>query len=489
MQYAAILPPTSEPGLPQAFTLTMQDFQQDKFADAEKRLLTLPPKGFTAAFYPVLKQWAQAGSKTLDKPAQIPGFAVRAGELALLMTYHVALINEYAGYPEEASRNYAILQANASALPSRIAQGLLNYLERKGQTEAVAKVMEAYRGSHPDAPVELSGSAEVKPLVSNVKEGVAELLYGMASLYGALNANADATAHLRLALYLRPDLTAGYYMLGMLQEQSKYLADALESYGKVPQGDVLYRRAQLRSAMVEFRMGQEKDAFKRLDVLQKADTKSYDALLARGDLLREQKQYRLAASTYTQALARIAEPRPEHWHIFYARGIAYERAQDWARAEPDLLKALELNPDHPEVMNYLGYSWLVQGGDVERAKNMIAAALEQQPENPAIIDSMGWALFTEGDYDQAQIFIEQALEMMPKDATINDHLGDIYWRLGRHIEAKYQWERALIFNPEEAGQKEAIERKLQEGLPEDDHVSDDAEHEGTTDTAEPDHIH
>ncbi len=53
--------------------------------------------------------------------------------------------------------------------------------------------------------------------------------------------------------------------------------------------------------------------------------------------------------------------------MYYTRGMALERAQDWGRAEDDFKKALQLNPEQAQVLNYLGYSWLDRGEECNRS--------------------------------------------------------------------------------------------------------------------------
>lgn len=463
-QFAAQLPAEAEPALPPPFVQAMGDFAKSDYAHAKTHLKALPPKGFSVAFQSLFLAWADAGAKTLESPASVPPFAQQSPELAALMAYHVALIDEYAGYKDEAAAEYARLEQQAANLPNRPMQGLINYLERQNRTEAAQAALNAHRKRHPDTMLRLD-TAMPKPLVSTPAEGAAELLYGMASIFMSMQAEAEATAHLRLALMLRPDFTPAHTMLGMLLEQEKQYDAARKEYDLVPAGDPLYRTTQLRLAMIEHTRGDGKAAFATLDRLQKADATDTSALSTKGDLLRDKQDYKGAISAYTQALARLPKLMPEHWQIFYSRGIAYERARMWPKAESDFMKALELSPHNAEVENYLGYSWLAQGMNIERAKSMIADALSQQPTSPAIIDSMAWGLQLSGQSKEALPFAEQALDMMPKDSTINEHLGDIYWSLGRETEAQYQWQRALLFKPTEPGQKENLERKLRDGLP------------------------
>ena len=124
---------------------------------------------------------------------------------------------------------------------------------------------------------------------------------------------------------------------------------------------------------------------------------------------------------------------------------------------------MELRPDQPLVLNYLGYSWIEQGLHLERARKMIEKAVSLRPRDGYIVDSLGWVLYRLGDFEGAVKQLERAVELRPQDPVINDHLGDSYWRVGRKLEARFQWRRALTFEPEEK-LVPTIERKLGEGL-------------------------
>ena len=135
----------------------------------------------------------------------------------------------------------------------------------------------------------------------------------------------------------------------------------------------------------------------------------------------------------------------------------------WSRAEPDFLKALELEPEQPYVMNYLGYSWAEKGMNIDRARKLIEKAVDLRRNDGFIVDSLGWVLFRLGDYEEAVKQLERAIRLRPSDPVINDHLGDAYWRVGRKLEARFQWQHALDLDPEESEIKK-IKNKLTHGL-------------------------
>jgi Flp pilus assembly protein TadD len=156
----------------------------------------------------------------------------------------------------------------------------------------------------------------------------------------------------------------------------------------------------------------------------------------------------------------IAE-RPNEWRSYFSRGAARERLGRWPEAEADFQRALELSPDQPDVLNYLGYSWVDRGEHLQEGLAMIRRAAELRPMSGAIIDSLGWAYYRLGDYPQAVDWLEAAVRLEPADPTLNDHLGDVYWRLDRRIEARFQWQRALTLDPDNA---DALRTKIENGL-------------------------
>ena len=159
-----------------------------------------------------------------------------------------------------------------------------------------------------------------------------------------------------------------------------------------------------------------------------------------------------------------AKPSAANWSLYYVRGIAYERSKQWPKAEADLKKALELSPDQPLVMNYLGYSWIDQGINLEEGMKLIKRAVELKPDDGYIVDSLGWAYYRLGKLDDAVRELERAVELRPQDPVMNDHLGDAYWRVGRKLEARFQWSHAKDLKPEPA-ELPKIEAKLKDGLP------------------------
>ena len=186
-----------------------------------------------------------------------------------------------------------------------------------------------------------------------------------------------------------------------------------------------------------------------------------------GDMMRGLQRFEDAIPAYDRAIELTDEDNAQ-WFVHYARGISYERSDNWERAEADFRRALELRPNQPLVLNYLGYSLVEKKIKLDEALDLIERAVAAEPNSGYIVDSLGWVLYRLGRYEEAVVHMERAAELMPIDPVVNDHLGDVLWLVGRYNEAEFQWRRALSLvdeeNPSPDIDPDRIRRKLDVGL-------------------------
>jgi tetratricopeptide (TPR) repeat protein len=242
---------------------------------------------------------------------------------------------------------------------------------------------------------------------------------------------------------------------------------SIAAYKKVPRDHPSYHVAELGRAEVLRRDDRPDAAIEVLDQLVQTYPELADVHVAAGDLYRTQEQYADAVTSYDRAIELLTERDNPQWFVHYARAISHERQDNWEEAEADFRRALELNPGHPQVLNYLGYSMVEKGIHFDEALDMIERAVAEQPESGYIVDSLGWALYRLGRYDEAIVHMERAAELMPTDPVINDHLGDVLWAVDRKAEARFQWKRALSLHESDPSpdlEPDRVRRKLAVGL-------------------------
>jgi tetratricopeptide (TPR) repeat protein len=448
--------------------LALEEAKNGEYQKAEKHIAAIPQTGFKSLQVPLMRAWLKLGAGEIKKPVEAKTMSPD-GHIILPHVYlNAALINDIAGFDDEAQKQYEASVKDSRIEPFRAVEALANFYERKGMNEKREKLINEYLSAHGDSYLadELllrHREGHAAPLVGDARAGLAEVFYTMANIFHGVRAPGDEIAILHLALYLRPDYPSAQFLLASAYELGQDYKSAVSEYKTIKPDSPYYARGRIRAVYDEIELGQKDVALEQLDAIAGERPKDFDALLAKGDILRAQKRYHEAVEAYDAALKRVATPVKQHWVIYFARGATYQLLGRWNNAEEDMNKALALNPTEPEVLNYLGYSWLTMNRNIDRAKKMIEDAYDARPEDAHIIDSMGYAMYVTGDFASAEEYFDQALERTPNDPTVNDHLGDTYWQLGRKTEARYQWERALGDEPDQ-DTKKGLRKKLKEGL-------------------------
>ncbi|MEZ2129377.1 MULTISPECIES: tetratricopeptide repeat protein [unclassified Sinorhizobium] len=301
--------------------------------------------------------------------------------------------------------------------------------------------------------------------VTNAAQGAAAVLFSIGSALNRDGAEDIVSLYLQTAYALAPESADTLVLLGGIAERQGQTDRAISFYQQVPKDSPMRRISELQLGLALAQSGKVDDAKKHLQELIASDPNDIRSYLAYGSVLSDAKDYAAMATNYDKAVEIIGPlPTAGNWSIFFQRGIAYERLKKWDQAEPNFRKALELNPDQPQVLNYLGYSWVDMNRNLDEGLDMIRKAVDLRPDDGYIVDSLGWAYYRLNRFDDAVNELEKAAQLKAGDATINDHLGDAYWRVGRKLEAAYQWNRALAANPEET-EIPKLKDKIANGLP------------------------
>ena len=442
------------------------DIKAGRWQAAEGRFHGLPRQGLTQLLQPLLVAWAQQGDGRTDTALSTLRPYVENPRFRAIFALHAAMIADLGGRNDEAGRLYRSTETDLAQPNLRMAQILASWEARSSQPAEAQRILASLPGVAPDLAITLPGlmaSLNKRP-VPRASDGIAEAYFTFAALLQSQDANDFALVMLRLALDLRPDFAAARLLVADIQQSEHHPQLALRSLNEVPSTDPVIAIVQLRRAALVDRLGRSDDAMHDLERLAQQYPDSPLPDQQRGDILRSKQRFPDAAAAYDRAIARVPHPATQDWVLFYDRGVSEERSHSWPKAEADFHHALELSPDQPYVLNYLGYSWADMGHHLAEARQMIQRAAEKRPNDGAITDSLGWVMYRQGDAKQAVSTLERAVELEPEDSAINAHLGDAYWAVGRKVEAQYQWRRALTLNPtpDDAAKLEA---KLNTGHP------------------------
>lgn len=427
----------------------------------------IPPQGLNRLIAPVVDAWARVGQNKPDEALAALGRLAGNNAYEPFLQYHTALVNWQAGRLDKADEAFKKTMSAGTGVRQMQAYG--TFLAQAGRSQEAVRALRSYLDLQPDdeAVTVLLAAIEAgkkpDPFIPDARAGMAELFYGLAASLTAENAFSPARNHARIAVYLRPELDGAKALLATGMEREELWAQANEVLGTIPASSPFSWDARNRIAVNLGRLDRTDEAVAMLTRMADERKERTDALMNLGDILRGKERFADAAKAYDRAIERMPQLTPEDWVVLYTRGTVLERSGQWDRAEKDFLRALELAPDQPYVLNYLGYSWIELGRNVDQATAMIQRAVAQQPTAGFIVDSLGWGQYKLGQYEDAVRNLERAVQLTPGDSTVNDHLGDAYWKVGRKREARFQWQKALDLGPDEKAAP-ILRAKLEKGL-------------------------
>ena len=420
------------------------------------------PDGLIAA-------WAQLGNGKMTEA--LAGFdaLTNLDGMKAFGLYHKALALASAGDFEGADD---ILSGRAAGPLQVMRRGVIAHAEILSQLERnkdAADLLDRTFGAAGDPTVDAlrkklaAGETLPYDIARDAKDGIAEVFFSSATAMSGEAAPGFTLVHARVTAYLRPDHTDAVLMVAGLLEQQGQSDLATAAYAMIAPTDPAFYVAEIGRAEALYGNGKKDAALEVLQGLARSNPNIMGVQMALGDASRRAEKFADAVKAYDAAIALVGKPEARHWPLFYSRGISKEQSKDWPGAEADFRQALSLQPDQPQVLNYLGYSFLDRNENLDEALDMIKRAVAAEPESGYILDSLAWAFYRLGRYDEAVVPMEKASLLEPVDAVVTDHLGDVYWAVGRKLEAAFQWQRAASFEPSE---KDAarIKRKLEVGL-------------------------
>jgi len=427
----------------------------------------------TATFF---SAWADFGAGNRQKAVERLEKSTSGLEwYNLLRLYHLALLHDLAGETQQAATCFqqAIADEKAGTItPDTYERLVISYaihlLHNKQKQQAIDLLQTSAqkfsgRKTFYELRRQIERSEKPQPLVKNAVEGGAESLYNLGSTINRAGGEAYAYFYLQTARALMPKNDAVYYQLAETSAKAGKPQQAIAFYGKVNRQSPYFYDATIRLALNKNQIGTPEDAIRHLEDLwrQSQDNSQIVSLLA--SIYMQLEQFDKAAKILGAVLEHSSHNEKDYGNLLFQRAIAYERLQQWDKAEPDFRKALDISPRNPQILNYLGYSLIDRNMKLDEALDMVQKAAYMMPRDGFIVDSLGWAYYKLGRYAEAVNVLEKAVKLRPQDAAINDHLGDAYWRAERKLEATFQWKHAIANKPE-AQELAKIQDKLAYGL-------------------------
>jgi len=445
--------------------ISVDHIARQEYAAAEKSLMKMPKNGIADFIRPILVAWSGAAEKKVDEESLIANGPLHA--------YHALLIADYLGEVKEPEK-YFIHVLTGGGADVHTLEMMGDVYARQGKAELANKIYDTLIEQGQDSPAlavrlpileekRKNPALATDTRIQTPAQGASEAFYNMARILTNDKSDDSALVFARLSQHLDAAQDDVKILMAGIMVRNDHAPEAIELFKSIDPKSSEYLTAQ--RSVAELLEDQDKipEAIAFLESSY-AKSKDINALIQIGDIYRRAERHEDAVKAYDRAMDVLGgKVSSDYWHLLYARGMSYERSGNLKKAESDLEAALEFRPDHPYLLNYLGYSWADQNKNLDKSRALIEKAVSLKPDDGYIVDSLGWVYYKMGQFENAVAELEKAVELVPYDPTINDHLGDAYWQVGRKNEARFQWQRALN-HADETTKKDVIELKISEGI-------------------------
>lgn len=434
--------------------VAIKDFADGKYADSRKNISLIKDKTHQTLINPLFIAWTFAGEKNEKDAIASINKITNDPALETMKIFHKAMIYDYLGNKEKAKEMFdEIILHHHKSVTYRLLEVITDFYVRIGDKEGAQKIFNKYNDDGLLSVLLTNIDRKMKqtktdsPAVINTpQKGLAEALFNIGTLFRSAPGGTEfAQIYIAAASYLNPQYDISQIALANVLEELGLLKEANKYYEQIGKDSGSYFIARAKIIENLNTLKEYSAAEKQIESLLKDYPDNTQLLSDLGMVYNNMNKHEEAVKYYQKAIdsSGDAENR-ELWPVYYAMAVSYDKLNQKAKAEQNLQKALVLSRQNPDILNYLGYSWLEQGRNVEQAVAMILKAYSQYPYEGYILDSVGWMYFKLGMYPKAVEFLEQAAAINPSNAVINDHLGDAYWFANRKNEAVFQWNHALV---------------------------------------------
>ncbi|MBR3676987.1 MAG: tetratricopeptide repeat protein [Alphaproteobacteria bacterium] len=453
--------------------VAIKEFTDGNYAAAREEVSTIEGRVHKEFINPLISAWTYAGEKNEEEAIKSIDSIMNDPTLDVTKLYHKGMIYDYIGNKTKAEECFAkILKEHPTEVTYRILEIVTDFYVRLGDKEKAKQISNHYNDNgllsvllkDIDSRIDSTNTTST-PIIDTPQKGLAEALFNIGSIFRTAQNGAEiAQFYIATSAYLNPEYEVSKIALANVLEEVGLLKEANKYYSQINKNSGSYFIARLK--MIEnYNSLEDYDAAEeQLKILLQSYPNNTQLLSDLAGINSNKRNDAEAVRLYQQAIDSMKQINKDSWPVFYAMAVSYDRLNQKEKAEENLEKAIGLSGRDSNVLNYLGYSWLLSNKNPEKAVSMILEAYMQDPYEGHIIDSVGWVYFRLGQYDKAIEFLEQASALNPGNAVISDHLGDAYWFGGRKNEAVFLWKHALVLKEDsDAVDKEKIKDKIENG--------------------------
>ncbi len=452
-------------------------FKHDDFARVHEILKVKNDKVYHEMVYPFLDAWAYAGENNETAAlAELDKIVTKGSDIQTLKHFHKGLIYDYFNKVDEAAKEFeTIINKYPHEMSFRKLEVISDFYIRRDRAEMSDVLAKKYVN---DSSLSVllddirqrvkNRASDPKVAIDTVQKGVADVMFNLNVMFRLARLdNMFAVLFNGMSIYLNPDYDATKISMASVLESNGFYDIANDYYRQVKPDSGYYYVAQTRIVLNQHKANKLNEAKETLGNLIKSYPNDAQLWSEYGNILSSLDDYKGAIEAYEKSLSLIGENDKDNWTIMYALAVVYDQSGNKAKGEEYLLKTLDLSDRDAVVLNYIGYSWLEDGKNIDEAASMILEAYNKYPLDGHIIDSLGWLFYRIGNYAKAVEYLEQASDMNPANSVISDHLGDAYWQVGRKNEARFQWNHALVLKEDaEMLERENVKNKIKNGMKE-----------------------
>lgn len=242
----------------------------------------------------------------------------------------------------------------------------------------------------------------------------------------------------------RPDDLRLTIYLASLYEESKEYEKAISLYQDILNKDNKLYDVRIRLGALYFYKEKKVDeALEQGELAKQIDDRRTEAYLFNGLVLYEADRFEEAARIFLQGIEKNPKTADLHFHL----GATYDKLNRFEDVVQQMEKAIELDSNHANALNYLGYTYAEKGIRLNEAIDLISRALAIRPDDGYFVDSLGWAYYKKGKIQEALDALKRAVSLVPEDPVIHEHLGELYLKQNRLDLAKEAWARSLKLDP------------------------------------------